>query len=67
MALINSNFNLSAPKPLDYRYGPWESVAHANSGITSNQRYVGLTVGVMEGTLSGSTSGGWSEASSGVT
>lgn len=45
--LLNDNLNLAAPKPVDSRYGPYTSLALAISSVPSVNRYLGLTVGVI--------------------
>ena len=46
--LLNDNLNLAAPKPVDSRYGPYISLALAISSVPSVNRYLGLTVGVID-------------------
>jgi len=51
---LSDNINYRAPKHADARYGPWDSVAEALSGVTYsplNQRAIGLTVGVLSGSV----------------
>lgn len=43
---LNDNILTLAPKPSDFRYGPWSSTTHANDQIVIQQRYLGLTVGI---------------------
>jgi len=45
--LLNDNLSVNAPKPTDSRFGPYNSLALALSGVVSANRYVGLTVGVI--------------------
>jgi len=44
--VINDNLITYSPKPLDDRYGLYNSVAIANAAIISSVRYIGLTVGI---------------------
>jgi hypothetical protein len=44
--VINDNLITYSPKPLDDRYGLYNSVALANAAIISSVRYIGLTVGI---------------------
>lgn len=43
---LNDNILTLAPKPSDFRYGPWSSTTQANDQIVIQQRYLGLTVGI---------------------
>lgn len=43
---LNDNILTLAPKPTDFRYGPWNSTAQANAQIIIQERYLGLTVGI---------------------
>ena len=48
--ILSDNVNYNAPKHADARYGPWTSVAEANTNVTLaplNQRVLGLTVGII--------------------
>ena len=53
---LQDQVQTQAPRPSDYRYGPWTSTTEANSSIISDERYIGLTVGVITGQTT--TSGG---------
>jgi hypothetical protein len=44
---IQDNFNTAAAKPIDNRYGPYNSDTAAASAIPEIYRYKGLTVGVL--------------------
>jgi hypothetical protein len=46
--LINDNLNVAAPKPIDNRYGPYNSLTIAKETIPSFQRHRGLVVGIVE-------------------
>jgi len=46
---FNDNIRTISPKPLDNRYGPYTSDVVANSSIPTTEKYIGLTVGVIEG------------------
>lgn len=43
---FNDNIKVSANKPLDFKFGPFESIAQANSLIPAPQRHHGLIFGV---------------------
>ena len=49
---FNDNIRVSANKPIDFKFGPFESVAQANSLIPESQRYHGLIFGVYTTPLS---------------
>jgi hypothetical protein len=57
--VINDNFKLQAPKPIESRYAkfaggisiPYASVAEANSLIPMAYRYQGLTVLILENSV----------------
>lgn len=49
--LLNDNLDISAPRPTDNRYGPYLTIASALSSVTRANRYVGLTVGIMIGSI----------------
>ena len=66
MGIVNANFTLYAPQPLDSRYGPWTSTTQANQVITSSDRFVGLTVGILSGNTTGNAQAGWTSADGGV-
>jgi len=66
MGIVNANFTLYAPQPLDSRYGPWTSTTQANQVITSTDRFVGLTVGILSGNTTGNAQAGWTSADGGV-
>lgn len=46
---FNDNIRSETNKPLDFKFGPFISVAQANSIIPIEQRYIGLVVGIIEG------------------
>lgn len=46
---LNDNIQTLANKPSDFRYGPWTGVTQVNSNIPNAQRYLGLTVGILNG------------------
>jgi formylglycine-generating enzyme required for sulfatase activity len=54
---LSSGFNLGSNKPIDAKYGPFSSTEEALSSISSNRRYMGLTVGVVD--VSGQTIEYW--------
>lgn len=43
---FNDNIKVSANKPIDFKFGPFESVTQANTLIPESQRYHGLIFGV---------------------
>lgn len=43
---FNDNLNISAQKPVDSRFGPFNTTSAALSAISAGQRYIGLTVGI---------------------
>lgn len=53
---LNDNIFTDAPKASDSRYGTYTSLAEALSSVSSDNRYQGLTVGIVEG---GSVSEYW--------
>jgi len=63
--IINDNQNPLAPKILDARYGPYTSVTEANLSIPSVYRVVGLTVGIVEGSVT-SSGGRITDSTSGI-
>lgn len=46
---LNDNIEIDAPKPSDPRFGPWASLAAALAGVKVTNRYVGLSVGILNG------------------
>jgi hypothetical protein len=44
--ILNDNFNTQFPKPIDNRYGPYDTIAEALAAIPSYRRYIGLTIGI---------------------
>lgn len=44
---LNDNVLVQAPKPTDARYGPYADTATALSSIPNTQRFLGLTVGIL--------------------
>ena len=47
---LSDNIFSASPKILDWRYGPWTGITHANTMISSPfWRAVGLTVGILSG------------------
>jgi len=46
---LNDNISVQAPKPLDARYGPFNSTGAALFYNGAAVRYQGLTVGVLNG------------------
>jgi hypothetical protein len=44
--ILNDNFNTQFPKPIDDRYGPYNTIAEALAAIPSHRRYIGLTIGI---------------------
>lgn len=44
---LNDNIDLASSKPLDNRYGPYNSVATAVASIPAFKRFQGLTVGII--------------------
>lgn len=55
----NDNILTLAPKPTDFRYGPWSSTTEANNQIVIQQRYLGLTVGIYDSLVTSSTTEYW--------
>jgi hypothetical protein len=45
---LNDNILIDAPKPSDPRFGPWLSIAEAETSVPVTQRYVGLPVGILD-------------------
>jgi hypothetical protein len=43
---FNDNINVSAQKPIDSRFGPYNNTGAALAAIPAGQRYIGLTVGI---------------------
>lgn len=46
MINVNDNYGIQAPKPIDARYGPYDTIAEALAAIPLYQRYLGLTIGI---------------------
>jgi hypothetical protein len=44
--ILNDNFNTQFPKPIDNRYGPYDTIAEALAAIPAHRRYIGLTIGI---------------------
>lgn len=44
--ILNDNFNTQFPKPIDNRYGPYNTIAEALAAIPLYRRYIGLTIGI---------------------
>jgi len=49
MINLTDNFNLNKPAHLDARVGPWESVNDATTNVPFDQREIGLTIVVDDG------------------
>ena len=59
MINLTDNFNLNKPAHLDARVGPWESVNDATTNVPFDQREIGLTIVVDDG--SGAVEYWWKE------
>lgn len=44
---LSSGIVLGATKPLDAKFGPFSSVSQANTEVSTNLRYKGLTIGIL--------------------
>jgi hypothetical protein len=51
MINLTDNFNLNKPAHLDARVGPWESVNDATANVPFDQREIGLTIVVFDGSM----------------
>lgn len=47
--LLNDNLNIAVAKPVDSRYGPYNSTEQVVQNLPIYRRYVGLTVGILNG------------------
>lgn len=54
--ILNDNINLASNKPLDTRFGPYDSINDALSEIPAFQRHQGLVVGIL---VNGSVTDYW--------
>jgi hypothetical protein len=49
---LSASFLVGTSKPIDAKFGPYATTAAALSDLTSDLRYVGLTVGIQPTTAS---------------
>jgi len=47
--IISSNLEVQGGVPIDSKFGVYTSVTQANTSISTSNRYVGLTVGIVTG------------------